>query len=407
MPTERVGTLVIGGGQAGLAMSHHLKRRGLPHLVLERGRIGERWRSERWDGLKFQFPNWSVRLPDFPFPHDDPDGFADLSAIVDFIDAYAGFVAPPIRCGVNVTRLSRDGADGFIAETSEGAIAADNVVVATGPYQRPLLPDLLRDAPELFQIHAANYLNPEQLPAGAVLVIGAGASGAQIAEELHRAGRRIFLSVGQTARLPRRYRGHDLIWWFEQLGIFDKRPEERGPIRVYPAISGAYGGHTIDYRRFAGEGITLLGRVVAARGRMLDIAPGLGKSLAEADLYYATFLDMADAHARNRGLTLPEDRAARARLPDPSCVTEPVRRLDLRAESINAVIWATGYGVDFGWIDCPVFDRHGAPLQRGGVTALGGLYFLGLQWMSRMASSFMSGVGDDAAVLADHIAARS
>jgi putative flavoprotein involved in K+ transport len=185
------------------------------------------------------------------------------------------------------------------------------------------------------------------------------------------------------------------------------RQEERGPIRVYPAISGAYGGHTIDYRRFAGEGITLLGRVVAARGRVLDIAPSLGKSLAEADLYYATFLDMADAHARNRGLTLPEDPAARARLPDPSCVTEPVRRLDLRAESINAVIWATGYGVDFGWIDCPVFDRHGAPLQHGGVTALGGLYFLGLQWMSRMASSFMSGVGDDAAVLADHIAARS
>ena len=407
MPTERVGTLVIGGGQAGLAMSHHLKRRGLPHLVLERGRIGERWRSERWDGLKFQFPNWSVRLPDFPFPHDDPEGFADLSAIVDFIDAYAGFVAPPIRCGVNVTRLSRDGAEGFIAETSEGAIAADNVVVATGPYQRPLLPGLLRDAPELFQVHASRYLNPEQLPAGAVLVVGAGASGAQIAEELHRAGRRVCLSVGQTARLPRRYRGHDLIWWFEQLGIFDKRPEERGPLRVYPAISGAYGGHTIDYRRFAADGITLVGRVVAARGRVLEIAPGLGKSLAEADLYYATFLDMADAHARNRGLTLPEDRAARARLPDPSCVTEPVRRLDLRAEAINAVIWATGYGVDFGWIDCPVFDRHGAPLQRGGVTALGGLYFLGLQWMSRMASSFMSGVGDDAAVLADHIAARS
>ena len=407
MRIEHVETLVIGGGQAGLAMSHHLKRRGLPHLVLERGRIGERWRSERWDGLKFQFPNWSVRLPDFPFPHDDPDGFADLSAIVDFIDAYAGFVAPPIRCGVNVTRLSHDGADGFIAETSEGAIAADNVVVATGPYQRPLLPDLLRDAPDLFQVHASRYLNPEQLPAGAVLVVGAGASGAQIAEELHRAGRRVFLSVGQTARLPRRYRGHDMIWWFEQLGIFDRTPEERGPLRVYPAITGAYGGHTIDYRRFAGEGITLLGRVVAARGRVLDIAPGLGKSLAEADLYYEAFLDMADEHARNRGLSLPDDPAARARLPDPSCVTEPVRRLDLRAESIGAVIWATGYGVDFGWIDCPVFDHHGAPVQRGGVTALGGLYFLGLQWMSRMASSFMSGVGDDAAVLADHIATRA
>ena len=407
MPTERVGTLVIGGGQAGLAMSHHLKRRGLPHLVLERGRIGERWRSERWDGLKFQFPNWSVRLPDFPFPHDDPDGFADLSAIVDFIDAYAGFVAPPIRCGVNVTRLSRDGAD---ASSRKHRMARSRPTMSSSP-PVPINARCCRTCCATRRTCSRSMPAvtsiPEQLPDGAVLVVGAGASGAQIAEELHRAGRRVCLSVGQTARLPRRYRGHDLIWWFEQLGIFDKRPEERGPIRVYPAISGAYGGHTIDYRRFAGEGITLLGRVVAARGRMLDIAPGLGKSLAEADLYYATFLDMADAHARNRGLTLPEDPAARARLPDPSCVTEPVRRLDLRAESINAVIWATGYGVDFGWIDCPVFDRHGAPLQRGGVTALGGLYFLGLQWMSRMASSFMSGVGDDAAVLADHIAARS
>jgi putative flavoprotein involved in K+ transport len=405
MPAERVETLVIGGGQAGLAVSHHLKRRGLAHLVLERGRIGERWKSERWDGLKFQFPNWSVRLPDFAFPHDDPDGFADLSAIADFIDAYAAFVAPPIRCGVAVTRLSRDGA-GFIAETSQGTIAADNVIVATGPYQRAILPDLLRDAQDLFQVHASRYLNPEQLPRGAVLVVGAGASGAQIAEDLHRAGRRVFLSVGQTTRLPRRYRGRDLIWWFEQLGIFDKTPEERGPIRVYPAITGAYGGHTIDYRRFAADGITLLGRVAAARSRVLDIGPGLGKNLAEADLYHAAFLDMADEHARTRGLDLPGEPAARGQLPDPPCVTEPIRRLDLRAEDINAVIWATGYGVDFGWIDMAAFDAAGHPLQRRGVSIVPGLYFLGLQWMSRMVSSFMSGVGDDAAVLADHIAAR-
>jgi putative flavoprotein involved in K+ transport len=405
MPAERVETLVIGGGQAGLAMSHHLKRRGLSHLVLERGRIGERWKSERWDGLKFQFPNWSVKLPDFPFRHDDPDGFADLGAIAGFVDAYAAFVAPPIRCSVNVTRLSRDGA-GFVAETSDGVIAARNVVVATGPYQRAILPDLLHDEPKLFQVHASRYLNPEQLPAGAALVVGAGASGAQIAEELQRAGRRVFLSVGQTTRLPRRYRGRDLIWWFEQLGIFDRTPEERGPIRVYPAITGAYGGHTIDYRRYAADGITLLGRVAAARNRVLDIGPGLGKSLAEADLYYSAFLDMADEHARNRGLDLPEEPAARTKLPDPLCVTEPILRLDLRAEDVNAVIWATGYGVDFRWIDIPALDDAGQPRQHRGVSEVPGLYFLGLQWMSRMASSFMSGVGDDAAVLADHIAAR-
>ena len=184
MPDEAIDTLVIGGGQAGLTMSHRLKQRGISHLVLERHRIAERWRSERWDGLKFQFPNWSVRLPEFSFPHADPDAFATTDEIINFIEAYARFVDPPIRCGVEVTGLvAGDGGAGFIAETSDGAIAAANVVVATGPYQRPLMPDLLRDE-DVFQVHASGYKNPKQLPPGAVLVIGSGASGAQIAEEL-------------------------------------------------------------------------------------------------------------------------------------------------------------------------------------------------------------------------------
>ena len=221
MPVEQVDTLIIGGGQAGLVMSHRLRQRGLSHLVLERSRIAERWRSERWDGLKFQFPNWSVRLPDFPFPHTDPDAFATTDEIVKFIDAYAAFVAPQIRCGVEVTRLRRrDDAAGFIAETAGGAIEAENVVVATGPYQRALVPDLLRDHP-VFQLHASKYQNPAQLPSGAVLVAGAGASGAQIAEELHRAGRRVYLAVGQHTRMPRRYRGQDLTWWFGAMRLFD------------------------------------------------------------------------------------------------------------------------------------------------------------------------------------------
>ena len=270
MPIERIDTLVIGGGQAGLVMSYRLKQRGILHLVLERARIAERWRSERWDGLKFQFPNWSVQLPDFAFPHSDPDAFATSGEIVEFIDAFAEFVAPPIRCGVEVTRLKRGGA-GFIAETADGIIEANNVVVATGPYQQPLVPDLLRDHP-VFQIHANSYRNPGQLPPGAVLVVGAGASGAQIADELHRAGRRVFLSVGQHTRMPRRYRGQDLTWWFGALRLFDMTAEQRGPIRVNPSITGAYGGYTIDFRKFAADGITLLGRVQAARDGVLEIA---------------------------------------------------------------------------------------------------------------------------------------
>jgi putative flavoprotein involved in K+ transport len=402
---ERIHTLVIGGGQAGLTMSHRLKQRGLPHLVLERHRIAERWRSERWDGLAFQFPNWSIKLPDFPFPHDDPDGFASTRAITALIDAYAAFVAPPIRCGVAVTKLRRGDSARFIAETTDGTIEADNVVIATGPYQRALMPDLLRDH-AIFQLHASRYQNPQQLPDGAVLVVGAGASGAQIAEELLRAGRNVYLSVGRHTRLPRRYRGRDLMWWFDALGYLRRTPEERGPPRPYPTISGAYGGHTIDLRRFATDGIVLLGRLQSVDQGIAHFAGDLAEQLAYGDAAYAEFLGFADEHVRQHGLDMPSDPAAREKLADPPCVSDPIQQLDLAAAGINSVIWATGYGVDFGWIDLPVLDGRGEPRHVSGVTEMPGLYFLGLPWMVTVNSSFLAGVGDDAAALAAHIAER-
>lgn len=407
MATEYVETLVIGGGQAGLTLSHMLGRHGRPHLVVERARIAERWRTERWDGLRFQFPNWSVKLPDFPFRHADPDGFCTSAEIVDFLTAYAEFIAVPIRCGVEVTRLSRrPGTAGFLAASSGGAIEADNVVVATGPYQRPVMPALLQDAPGLFQVHASAYRAPDQLPPGAVLVVGSGASGAQIAEELHRAGRRVYLSVGHHRRMPRRYRGRDLIWWISTLGLDQTPVEKRGPDKALPLITGAYGGHTIDFREFAAQGITLLGRLVAAGNGIVEIAPDLAASLASGDRSYAGFLDLVDGHVAQHKLDLPEDPQARAVLPDPPDLLNPRRRLDLRGAGISAVIWSTGYGCDFGWVDLPVFDARGEPVHRDGVTELPGLYFIGLQWLSRMNSSFLSGVGQDAARLARHIAER-
>ncbi|WFU17983.1 NAD(P)-binding domain-containing protein [Bradyrhizobium sp. CB3481] len=405
MPDEKIETLVIGGGQAGLTMSHQLKQRSLPHLVLERHRIAERWRSERWDGLKFQFPNWSVRLPDFPFPHDDPDAFSDTGTIIRYIEAYAELVAPPIRCGVAVTRLAQRGGGGFIAETTDGTISAENVVVATGPYQRKVIPDVLGDHP-IFQVHASDYKNPAQLPPGAVLVAGAGASGAQIAEELQHAGRRVYLSIARHRRLPRRYRGRDLIWWLADMRLDQMTPEERGSARLGPVISGAYGGRTIDFRNFAAEGMVLVGRIEAAQDGVIEIAPGLAESLVDGDLVYSTFLDTVDAYVKRRGLDLPEDPDARTTVADPPCVTTPLTRLDLAAEGITSVIWATGYGVDFGWIDVPVLDERGEAVHHNGISEVPGLYFLGLQWLSKMNSSFLSGVGDDAAVLADHIRTR-
>jgi putative flavoprotein involved in K+ transport len=408
MSVERVGTLIIGGGQAGLTMSHMLSQRGCSHLVLERYRIAERWRSERWDSLRFQFPNWSVRLPDFPFVHADPDGFATSREIVDFITAYADFVAAPIRCGVCVNALRpRDSGSGFAAETGEGMIEADNVVVATGPYQRPSIPPLLRDDVRVFQVHASRYRNPDQLPSGAVLVVGSGASGAQITEELFRAGRRVYLSVGRHTRLPRRYRGRDLIWWLSAMGLDQTPPEMRGPNRANPLVTGAFGGDTIDFRRFAAEGVTLLGRMQAADQDVVRLAPDLSKRLAYGDASYAVFLEMADTHVRRHGLELPEDSLAREVRPDPLSLIEPLRQLDLQAAGISTVIWATGYAFEFGWINVPVLNTRGEPVHRQGITERPGMYFLGLPWLANLNSSLLSGVGNDAARLGDHIAARA
>lgn len=409
MSHEHVHTLVVGGGQAGVAMSHMLKKRGREHLVLERGRVAERWWSERWDGLRFQFPNWSVSLPEFPFRSSEPDAYASARQIADFITAYAHFVAPPIRCGVNVHRLRcRGSRGGFVAETSQGEITAENVVVATGPYQRPMQATCLPESADLLLIHASNYRKPAELPSGAVLIIGAGASGAQIAEELVHAGRKVYLSIGKHRRLPRRYRGHDLIWWMSALGIDRIPAEDRGEHKSLPLISGAFGGNTIDFRQFAAMGVTLLGRFRSVSGRIFQFARDLPENIPSGDASLITFLDLVDAHIRSHNLVAPEDPAVRKILPDPPCLSASIEQLDFRAEGISTIISATGYTYDFGWIDVPlVLNLERKPIHRNGTTELSGFYFLGLQWLSTVRSSLLSGVGEDAARIADEIAARA
>jgi len=401
---EQTDTLIIGGGQAGLVMSQALSSRGRDHVILERGRIAERWLSERWDGLHFQTPNLLVGLPGYKLVHDNPDGFASAARIAEFLTGYARFIAAPVREGVEVTRLARDGvARRYLLETSAGPMAADTVIVATGPFQRPVIPPMLPRDAAVAQLHAATYRAPEKLPDGAVLVIGTGASGAQIAEELMRAGRKVYLSVSRHRRAPRRYRGHDHVWWWVQTGMVDTPPERRNPDSAPVVHTGAHGGHTIDFRDYARQGMTLLGHAAAATREGMDFAADLAANLAQGDAAYLAFLDFVDAHVARKGMRVAEDPAARLIPPTPASMHDPIRHLDFRAAGIGSVIWATGYDLDFGWIEIPVLDGRGAPVHGKGVTAFPGLYFLGLNFLSKLSSSFLIGVAEDAERLAESV----
>jgi putative flavoprotein involved in K+ transport len=402
---EHHDTVVIGGGQAGLAMSAVLQQHGREHVVLERRRVGERWRTERWDSLRFQFPNWSLQLPGHTYTGDDPDGFAHYREILRVIEDYAASTRAPVREHTDVVGLGEDGDRGFVVSLADGSLHARRVVVATGPFQRPLVPQLSHDvSPSVLQVDPTRYRCPGELPAGAVLVVGSGASGCQIADELLVAGRRVYLSVSRHRRAPRRFRGKDIYWWLEKMGRFAQTIDSF-PSRQWPpstVITGVNGGYDVDVRHLAAEGVEVAGRVVGASGGGLAIQPDANRILDEADKAYVGFLAAArDFVGKGVDEELAEEEPVEERRL--RAAVDEVDSLDLTRENINTIIWATGYAYDFDWVKVPVFDECGRPVQQRGVTQRPGLYFLGLHWMHTFKSGLLAGVGSDATYLADHM----
>ncbi|CAM2784992.1 flavin-containing monooxygenase [Pseudomonas fluorescens] len=404
MSVETINTLVVGAGQAGVAMSEHLSLMGVPHIVLERHRIAERWRSERWDSLVANGPAWHDRFPGLTFEGISPEAFPPKERMADYFEAYVKKLQAPVRTGVEVQHVERHvGRPGFKVTTSAGVIEANNVVAATGPFQRPSMPAIVPATAPVHQLHSSAYKNPAQLPEGAVLVVGAGASGSQIAEELQKAGRTVYLSVGEHYRPPRAYRSRDYCWWLGALGLWDEVKIQPKKKHVAFAVSGYEGGKTVDFRRLAHQGINLVGVTRSWDGGVMTFAPGLADNVAEGDRAYFDVLRDADAYIEANGLAFPLEPQAWQLLPDPDCLVNPILSLDLAEAGVTSILWATGFTFDFSWLKVDAFDEKGEPFHKRGISAQSGIYFLGLPNLVNRASSFIYGVWHDAKYVADHI----
>lgn len=407
MAIEKVETIIVGGGQAGLATSYWLKQHGREHIVLERAdRPGHAWR-QRWDSFTLVTPNWAFRLPGATYAGDDRDGFMPRDEVITRFERYVADNKLPVSFGVEVAALEPlDGRPGYRVRTSSVDFEAHNVVMATGLYQRARIPAFAAGLPpDVLQLPSEAYRNPFTLPAGAVLVVGSGQSGCQIAEELGKAGRRVFLSVGSAGRAPRRYRGRDTYEWLALAGFFDRTPDKlpspKARFAPNPHVSGAGGGHDLNLHQFARDGITLLGHLVGAENGWIGLAPDLHESLARCDQFEARLLDMIDGYVTANGLAAPEGRPPMLR----GGYDQPlIPELDIRTAGITSVIWAAGYRFDFSLARLPVTDSDGFPVQQRGVTACPGLYFVGLPWLRTQKSGLLLGVGEDAAFVAEHIA---
>jgi putative flavoprotein involved in K+ transport len=406
---KRTDTLIIGGGQAGLAMSRCLSDRAIAHVILERGRVAERWRSERWDSLRLLTPNWQSRLPGFRYQGSDPDGYMTMPEVIDYLESYSRSFAAPVETGTTVMALER-GAFGYRVTTDRGIWNAANVVIATGDCAVPFVPELGASLPEnILQIVPSRYRNPGQLPDGGVLVVGASSSGIQLADEIHGSGRPVTMSVGRHTRLPRRYRGKDILWWLDQMGTFDETVDDVfdiGISRRQPSFQlvGRPDHSSLDLALLQQQGVRLLGRAVAVEGEKVSLADDLIAHTAAADVKLAQLLARIDDFVARTGLV---GKVAEAEPFVPFMWPEPAPAiLDLKEAAIATVLWATGFRQSYPWLKVPILDDRGEIRHIGGITPAPGLYVLGLRFLRRRKSNFIDGVGDDAFELADHIADR-
>jgi putative flavoprotein involved in K+ transport len=398
-------TVIIGGGQAGLAMSCCLREHGVKHIVLERGRVGERWRSERWDSLRLLTPNWQSRLPHWHYKGDDPDGYMTTQEFVEHLERYARSFNAPVYDGTTVQAVENVARGSYRITTDRGVWMARNVVIATGHCDVPWVPPIASGlADDLHQVVPSDYRNPGQLPTGNVLVVGASATGAQLAEELAAAGRQVTLAVGRHTRLPRTYRGRDILWWIDTMGGFmapaDPADEAKSPA---PQLVGAPDNRSLDVQQLQRRGVRLAGKVTGVEGHRVRFGRNLAEVVRAADKQMEITLAKIDEFAATMGL---DDMTGTKEIIPPTRLRDVPTEIDLEEEGITTVLWATGYRRSYPWLKVPVLDERGEILHRSGVTDEPGLYVLGLRFQRRKNSNFIDGVGNDAAELARHLVER-
>ncbi|PKQ15253.1 MAG: FAD-dependent oxidoreductase [Actinobacteria bacterium HGW-Actinobacteria-7] len=409
MSSQRIETVVVGGGQAGLATSYHLSRRGQEHVVLEQAaQAVNAWRNDRWDSFTLVTPNWTFRVPGIEYNGDDPGGFMPRDEVVSRFQHLIEDNRLPVRFDVRVSSVEPAEQGGYLVSTDSGTIEAANVAIATGVFQRPKIPPMSALLPaDIDQLHSGQYRNPGALRDGAVLVVGSAQSGCQIAQELYQHGRKVFLCVGGAGRVPRRYRGRDIVEWMSLIGFMDRTvdelPSPQARFAGNPHLSGRDGGQTLNLHQFVRDGVVLLGHARSIEGTTLHLAPDAREGVAKADAFEALILGKIDDYIAREGIDAPVEIVPALR---EALDAEQITELDLAAFGITTVIWAMGYSFDFSMVKAPVFDEVGFPIAERGATGSPGLYFVGMPWMPVWSTGLLYRVGEVAERVAEDIAAR-